>query len=124
MLLMIAATEKWTIKSSDVTSAFLQSVPLQRNVFVLPPKERRIPGVLWKLTKPVYGLADASRGFHLSLSGKLSKLGCRKNLHDPAMFMFFTPETNKDDYMKKPLGIAVSHVTTFYTLVLISSKKR
>ena len=50
-LLMIAATEGWEIRSSDVQSAFLQSVPLERDVFVLPPKEKRVPGLLWKLKK-------------------------------------------------------------------------
>ena len=47
------------IRSRDISSAFLQSVPIERNVYVLPPKERRVPGILWKLTKHVYGLGDA-----------------------------------------------------------------
>ena len=53
LLLMISAAEKWTIKSSDMTSAFLQSVPLEREVFVLPPREKRVPGIIWKLKKHV-----------------------------------------------------------------------
>ena len=57
---MIAATEGWEIRSSDVQSAFLQSIPLERDVYVLPPKEKRYPGSLWKLKNPVYGLSDAS----------------------------------------------------------------
>ena len=54
----------WKIKSSDVRGAFLQGVPMTSDVFIKPPKERRIPGILWKLVKPVYGLADAPRGWH------------------------------------------------------------
>ena len=109
-LLMIAATEGWEIRSSDVQSAFLQSVPLERDVYVLPPKEKRIPGVLWKLKKPVYGLSDASRGFHLSLTGKMTDLGCVQNPHDPAMFLCFPNGTDKNAAAKKPIGLAVSHV--------------
>ena len=66
VFLMCAARMRWKIKSSDVTSAFLQSTPIERDVFVKPPVERRVPGVLWKLTKLVYGLVDASRGFSSS----------------------------------------------------------
>ena len=47
----VAAREGWNIKSSDVTCAFLQGAPIEREVFVVPPKERRIPGMLWQLKK-------------------------------------------------------------------------
>ena len=58
----VAAKEGWNIKSIDGTAAFLQGAPIERDVFVLPPKERRVPGILWKLKIPVYGLTDAARG--------------------------------------------------------------
>ena len=63
ILLMAAARNKWPVKSQDVSSAFLQSVPIERDVYVKPPKERRIPGVVWKLNKTVYGLVDAIEDF-------------------------------------------------------------
>ena len=103
ILLTVAAKEKWKLKSSDVTSAFLQSVPLNREVFVRPPLERRIPGILWRLNKPVYGLADASRGFHLSLCKEIISLGCESNNLEPAMYALFKNGTKVDDYEKKPL---------------------
>ena len=74
IVLMIAATKHWEIKTSDVSNAFLQGVPIEREVFVNPPKERRVPGTIWKLKKMVYGLADASRGFFLSFSGEILDL--------------------------------------------------
>ena len=55
----VAAKEGWEIKTCDVTSAFLQGVEIDRDVFIRPPVEKRIPGVLWKLLKAVYGLVDA-----------------------------------------------------------------
>lgn len=111
ILLTVAAKEQWMIKTSDVSSAFLQSVPIEREVFVLPPKERRVPGVLWRLTKTVYGLADASRGFYISLSGEIQELGCTKARLDPAMFLLEEEKEPVEElWEKKPLGLAVSHV--------------
>ena len=87
--LTVTAKQGWVVKTSDVSSAFLQSIPIEREVFMSPPKERQIPGIIWCLTKTVYGLADASRGFYLSFSGEMSELGCVKLRLDPALFIYF-----------------------------------
>ena len=76
LLLLVVARQKFKGKSQDIGSAFLQSVPINREVFIKPPKERRIPGVIWKLNKTVYGLFDASRGFYENFSKSLVGLGC------------------------------------------------
>ena len=111
VFLMVCAKEGFAIQTSDVSAAFLQSVPIEREVFVLPPKERRERGKLWRLTKTVYGLADASRGFYMSFSGELVKLGCSKAKMDPAMFILFQKYTDEEEpWEKQPLGAAVSHV--------------
>ena len=102
----IAAKEKWEIKSSDVTCAFLQGVDIERDVFLLPPKERRVPGMLWKLLKPVYGLVDAPRGWHLSLDQELTGAGCEKSLLDPAMYLNFSMSMGE----RKIEGMALTHV--------------
>ena len=80
--LTMAARKKWVIKSQDNKSAFLQSVPKDRDVFVKRPVERRIPGVIWKLKKYVYGLVNASHGFYLNLSGDLVNSSCLKSKLD------------------------------------------
>ena len=108
-LLVVAATEGWNITTSDVTAAFLQSEMIQRDVYIKPPPERRVPGVIWKLKRTAYGLKDASRGFYLNFSGKLQDFGCEKSLLDPAMFIYFE-EKNKSEFSRKPAGIAVTHV--------------
>ena len=43
VLLAIAASEGWTIETSDVKSAFLQGKALERKVTVIPPKEANVP---------------------------------------------------------------------------------
>ena len=69
-------------------AAFLQGALLERDVFVRPPKERRIPGILWKLIKPAYGLVDASRGFYVELDKVLTELGCTACAFDPALYLY------------------------------------
>ena len=102
----VAAKENWNIKSIDGTSAFLQGAPIERDVFILPPRERRVPGVLWQLKKPVYGLTDAARGWHLALSTKLIEAGSEKCSVDPAMFLSFSHSSEE----KCINGIVVTHV--------------
>ena len=101
----VAAKEGWDIKTNDVTCAFLQGAPIKRHVYILPPKERRVPGILWKLKKPVYGLTDAARGWHLALDGELTGSGCDKCLIDPAMYLYFSEKGKKTIE-----GIALTHV--------------
>ena len=52
---LIAMHRKWKIKTADVKAAFLQGSDLDREVYLKPPKERRIPGVIWKMIKRAYG---------------------------------------------------------------------
>ena len=104
----VAAKEHWEIKASDVACAFLQGVEIDRDVFVLPPKERRVPGVLWKLLKPVYGLCDAPRGWHLALNDEILKTGCEICKIDPAMYIKFSE--NETEIEKKLEGLVLSHV--------------
>ena len=49
-------------KSMDIKTAFLQSKELDQLVYLDPPKKANVPpGYIWKLSKCVYGLTDASR---------------------------------------------------------------
>ena len=75
------------------------------DVFVLPPRERRVPGVIWKLLKPVYGLADAPRGWYLALDQQMRVMGCENCVYDPAMY-----HRSPTGGQKMIEGIAVTHV--------------
>ena len=106
MVLAIAASQAWVIKSTDIKSAFLQGQQIERDVFLKPPKESSTKqGEIWKLRRCLYGLNDAARQFYNSLSMELLKLGCVRNTLDPALFMVY--------HDSKLAGVLVSHVDDF-----------
>ena len=39
----------------EIRAAFLQARELDRDVFLMPPKDIRKDGYVWKLKKPLYG---------------------------------------------------------------------
>ena len=59
----VFASHKWvTAKALDVKTAFLQGVPIRREVAIEPPKDLFSNGNEdWLLKKCVYGLQEASR---------------------------------------------------------------
>ena len=51
ILLTIAASKQWVIKTTDIKSAFLQGKELNRNVYLKPPKESEaLDGIIWTKT--------------------------------------------------------------------------
>ena len=90
-LFTLAAQMGWEIVMADITSAFLQSDTLDREVYVQPPKTHAKPGVIWRLLKPMYGLGDASLQWYKTLAATLIKLGCKRLTTDPAMFYWHGP---------------------------------
>ena len=102
----ICGSKKWTVKTTDIKSAFLQGNPIDREICIQPPKEAKVEyGKVWKLKRCLYGLNDAARKFYDSVVMELSNLGCTKSMSDPALF-----------YYKKNgviCGILVSHIDDF-----------
>lgn len=70
LALTIISSKNWMLNSLDVKTAFLQGKAIDREVIVQPPKEANTTN-LWKLSKTVYGLADASRNWYLKLRSEL-----------------------------------------------------
>ena len=85
--LTIASSQQWTIKTTDIKSAFLQGAPISRDIFIKPPAESTTPpGMIWKLRRCLYGLNDAARQFYEFVHTTLLKLGCRQSSIDPAFY--------------------------------------
>ena len=82
----IAANEGFSLRSVDIRAAFLQAKDLEREIFLLPPRDVKKEGLLWKLKKPLYGLNDASRKFWLRVKAVFEKIGLRKLVGDEALY--------------------------------------
>ena len=77
LTLSIIISNKWTVRSVDVKSAFLQGKGIDRDVYLKPPKELGTKK-LWKLKTTVYGLCDAPRVWYISVKKFFWRLGLRK----------------------------------------------
>ena len=42
----------------DISNAYLQGLPLERDVYVEPPPQVKREGIIWKLKKCMNGLND------------------------------------------------------------------
>lgn len=105
IVLCIAVSYGWTIQSTDIKSAFLQGLPLERDVYIKPPREAEAGNKLWKLKKCLYGLNDAARQFYDCVRQELLGLGCKSTSLDPSLFFF-----REGDSLS---GIIVSHIDDF-----------
>ena len=81
--------KKWKIKSLDIKSIFLQGQPINRGIFLKPPKEAGTDK-LWKLLITVYGLYDAATAWHLRIKKVLEKSGMLKNENDDGILYWLS----------------------------------
>jgi len=88
LLIAIAAIMGWSLRSVDISAAFLQGRELDRTVYILPPPEFRKPGVVWRLKKGLYGLKEAARLWFEELTKDLEKQGGKPLVGDPACLIF------------------------------------
>ena len=58
IVLTIMSINGWNCHSLDVKTPLLQGNQINCNIFIKPPKEANVQGLIWKL---IYGLSDASR---------------------------------------------------------------
>ena len=97
MVLAIASSMKWMIKTTDIKSAFLQGKELDRDVYLRPTAESHTPSnMIWKLKHGLYGLKDGAQQFFISVKEELLKLGFKQCTLDPAIFYL-----HKDGKLKK-----------------------
>ena len=89
ILLSIGVQMSWRSHSMDIRTAFLQGMPLKRDVYVKPPAEaNEALNVAWKLEKCVYGLTDAARHWYERVNSELTQLGCAVSKFDPCLFVY------------------------------------
>ena len=92
LVLACVPSAQWVIASVDITNAFLQGddLPAERQVYVRPPEEvrREKPELIWRAKKCIYGLADAPRSWHMSLTDRMVQYGGKVSQHDPNVIIF------------------------------------
>ena len=52
----VAANEGFKLRSIDIRAALLQARKLDRDVYLMPPKDIRNEGYIWRYKKPLYTL--------------------------------------------------------------------
>lgn len=87
MVLCILAAKRWQLSSMDIKSAFLQGVPIDRELYMQPPKEANTDK-LWLLKKCPYGLVDAGRQWFIRVKEELKRLGAKHMQQDQALFVW------------------------------------
>ena len=106
IFLTIASSRCWIVKTTDIKSAFLQGKSLDRDVYLIPPRESDVQeNYLWKLNHCIYGLNDAARQFYQSVEETLLNLGCEQSSLDPALFCW--------RYGSELQGMVACHIDDF-----------
>ena len=86
ILMAIACALDLEISSSDVKTAFLNA-HLSEPLYMYPPKGiGEAPDTVWKLSKNLYGLKGAPRGWNLHLHAFLLELGFVQSIMDPCLY--------------------------------------
>jgi hypothetical protein len=78
ILLSAAVQNHWAVHSMDISQAFVQSDPLDPDThyYVRPPRGYACePGTVWKLKKPLYGLACAPKAWTTTFTKFLTDYG-------------------------------------------------
>jgi Reverse transcriptase (RNA-dependent DNA polymerase) len=104
LIACLAASYSWTIFSKDITSAFLQSDKILREIYITLPAETIVflgtshENIL-KLCLPQYGITEAPTYWWITFQDYLQNiLKCKTVLLDPCLFLHFnkSPEETLD----------------------------
>ena len=111
LILVIAASFRWSLQAGDVSTAFLSGVFDSRNLYMRPPREG-LPGVspssLLELKKGVYGLCNAPRLWWRKLRQVLLALGFVELKLLPCVFVMWNFDEHANPVSLQ--GILAVHV--------------
>jgi len=105
LTLSLIAIKGWKCMAMDIKTAFLQGKPIEREIYLLPPKEFDDGINVWKLKKAVYGLNEASWYWYTRVKDEFIKIGLTMSKFDEALFY-----KEKDGLC---IGIIAVHVDDF-----------
>ena len=105
LVLSIIVWNSWIIYSLNITSAYLQSKKIDREVYLKSQKETETSR-LWKLNITAYGLCHDPHAWYISVNDVLMKTGVKKCKFDD--FIFYCYNNNKLE------GLICCHVDDFF----------
>ena len=101
-MFVLIASNRREVQAIDVKTAFFQGKQIERTVYLWPLPKEANTNKIWRPPKFVYGLAEASRYWHLRVKEELIKLGANVSSVDSGLFYW------KEHY--KLVDMLVCHV--------------
>ena len=97
VMLSLMSLSAWTAAVADVTTAFLQGDPQQRELWAKLPKDAcdalNMPhGSLMRLVKPLYGQPDAPRAWYMVAKRRLEHIGYQVHPLDGCLFRLYSQQ--------------------------------
>lgn len=124
LLLSLVTFMGFRIGTADIKGAYLQSGPIKRDIYVRPPRDwPTLRGILWKLLKLPYGIADAGRQWQVVVENWMLTEACLERVFGlPQLFTKRTPDGRicllvakvTDDFL---LGGSVQEMQNFVELL-------
>ena len=116
LLLALAASKGWDIKTIDVQNAYLQGENLTREIYMEPPPEAKVQGKIWKLKKAVYGINDAGRRWYFRVGRAMQNIGWEQSKLDSCFFFH-----HKEDSLD---GLVILWVDDFFLACSAECEKK
>lgn len=99
LILTIAAARRQPLRTFDIKTAYLQSNPLEAEVYLKPPRDKHVKKTIeeifelkdlrehvFRLNKPLYGLNEAGRLWFETFVSHLKSLGLEQDQSDPCLW--------------------------------------
>lgn len=97
LLLSLCVAYGWDIGQMDVKAAFLQARGFNRLIYVRPPREAKLKGILWRLDAAAYGLTDSGRLWYLTSDSELIDThGLKRSKYDHTLYYSHDADGNLD----------------------------
>jgi len=101
VLKSICVTMGWRVAKIDFKSAFLQSGAVERDVYVVPPRESKDRFHYWLLLTAAYGLVNASAKWQAKIDGSFLEMGFKQLVYIPQLFY------KKENSILKALAVKI-----------------
>ena len=88
LLLTLSLNDNWTVRTGDISVAFLHAAAATDDLYMHPPTEfyNKADGIVWKLNKAIYGLRSSPKAWQTHLADVLQQLGLQRSTAEPNIY--------------------------------------